>query len=400
MWSMELYRTVDGLRLGELPLVAHRWRRSVRDGNLDGAPDGLSESETMGLRWSYDSLDAAGWIDRGAPSWGGLLADLLMPMKHSIMLLRDGVPLAGGPIDDPVSFGATEVSLSVSGIESLWMRRFLVPERFAADRQIHWSGVSLGSIAKRAVELAMEKPSGMLPVEVPVEESARHERTFQAFNVANLDIASVLEKLSDVDGGPDIVFRPKVDGDRFVFDMIVGSARDPWIGQDTVHDFEQGSTDVESVECDVSARYVAHRVYAVGGESDVSTPVRRYDSRIPDGWPLLEEVVSDTDIRYPDEGEELTDAERAKLVENADARLDELGRSALQSFPVVQPRVFVRAGGSTPLGRFWPGELVDVTVHDAPPFEAGTHRWRLLEMLGDSTESVELVFDPVVLGRT
>lgn len=400
MWSLELFRTVDGHRLGELPLVAFSFALTVRDARMDGDPTGLSEDVATGLTFTHDMLERAGWIDRATEGWQARLADMFMPDKHGIMALFNGEPIVGGPIGNPVAFSHGRVVLSVDGLHQILARRYVVPETFRADRQLHWSGLTLGSIAKRAVEQVMSKPSGALPINLPEDQADIHERTYQGFNVANLAARDILEKLSDVENGPDIILRPKTDGNRFTWDLVTGTATDPWIGQDTVHDFEQGSTDVETITADLSTEYIAHRVYAVGGESDVATPARRYSTTVPDGWPLLEAVVSDTDIRYPDDGDDLTAEERTHLTDNANRLLDGIGKALLASSPVVQPRMRVRADGSTPLGRFWPGELAQVTVHESAPFTPGTYLWRVLAISGSVEGSVELVFDPVSLDRT
>lgn len=383
-WSLELFRTVDGLRLGELPLVDFSWSLGLREGHLDGPPTGVGEADVTSLEFSLDALTDTGWINPEVRGWQNTLLHLFMPIKHGIMLLRDGAPLVGGPIGGVVSITETGVSLDVDSWATILGSRFVVPESlvkglWTGDRQIRFAGQSLGTIGKSAMVKAMEKPSGALPFTFPVDEAARHERTYQAFNVANLSVADIHEKLANVISGPDITYRPYVASpQKFAWRYMAGSNRDPYLGQDVLHDWEYGSEDVHGLTVDVSAEFIAHRVYGVGDGQDVGTLVTRRDVEVPPEWPLIEKVVSDSGIKKLD-------------------LLNEFADGHLNQWPLAQPRMTVRADGSTPLGTFWPGEMARVTVSGHPAFPDDTYDFRILSMSGDAGENVELVFDPVVI---
>lgn len=378
MWSLELFRTIDGLRLGGLPKVSFSWARTVRDGKMDAPPQGPGDQSLQSFKFSMAALESAGWIDRGELGWQNRLIGNFMPTRHGIMALWDGVPVVGGVIGDDVSWDASGVSLSVDGITKVLASRFVVPEDFRADIQVSWAGYSLGTIAKRIVQYVMKKPSGALPITFMDDEPAERSRNYQAFNIANLSAAALIENISNVSNGPDIDFRPyAVDEQHFAWRMVTGSEHDPWLGQDVVHDWEQGSPDVMSMSGSLSAAFIAHRVFGVGDGQDVGTTVARVDAEIPPEWPLIEKVFSDSTLSTVD-------------------GLSEAAAGELNQWPLLQLKMTVRADGSTPLGSFWPGELAAVTVHDVPVLEGGTYLLRLLGMSG-SGGKVDLIFDAMAV---
>lgn len=312
-WTLELFRTVDGLRLGELPSTAFTWTSGLRTGQMEGKSTGLGSQELGGLKFSLDSLEQSGWLDRTQPGWQARLASTLMPVKHGIMALYDGRPIEGGPIGENVDIDPDGYRLTVDSFSKLLRDRYLVPEDFTPTKQITAKGRALGALAMRALEVGMAKPSGGLPVELPPVEVGTDSQIWKAYNVASLSVLEKIESLADVDGGPDIAFRPKVaDDSHFVWEAQHGTSTQPYLGQSVVQDWEEGSPDVESLTARLSAAHVAHRVYAVGGGNDVSTPVEREQDLPRDGWPLIERVVTDSSISaVPDQDEWKKTAEEA-----------------------------------------------------------------------------------------
>ncbi|WP_334152954.1 hypothetical protein [Microbacterium sp.] len=296
MWTLELFRTVDGLRYGELPAAGFSWSRELRKGSLDAPPQGLGTERASGLEWSVASLEAAGWIDRNESGWQERLVALFMPKKHGVIALYDGIPIAGGPIADTVSFEADTVAITVDDYAAgILSRRFVVPETFSPKKQVKVTGKSIGGLAVEALRVAMRKPAGGLPFELPASETGTQTAEWKGYAVAQLAAEDVITDFADL--GPDIDFRPKVlDEQHFVWEVVHGSADQLELGQTTVHDWEQGSPDVVSITSTLSTAYIAHRVYAVGGGQDVATPIQRRDAEVPEGWPLIEQVISDSTI--------------------------------------------------------------------------------------------------------
>jgi hypothetical protein len=379
---MERFQTVDGLRLGELPLVPFSFTRTVRDGKILAPPQNLANQSSSGLRWSVDSL--AHLIARDRPDWQARLRDLLMPSRIGIMLLYNGVPIIGGPIGDTVRITTVGVELEVVGYTQLLKQRYLVPEDgFSAKKQYRWTKLSLGTIARRIVSTVLEKASGALPITFLPERKGTHERTYQAFNVPNLDAHHLLENLSNVQNGPDIDFRPVIVDDRyFEWQMLTGTDEDPYIGQDVIHDWELGSPSVGQLSADLSAAPIVHRAYGIGDGQDVGTYLTLPSIPVPAGWPIRETTVTDGQITK--EGDKT-------------GRLAALAQGMLNPYPVLQLSLQVRADGVTPLGKFWPGEIANVTVRDHPALADGTYRLRILEFSGTESDMLTLTFDPLIL---
>jgi len=385
MWTLELFRVVDGQRLGELPLVDFSWQRSVRNGSMSGPPRDVGESSMGGLKFPVMALAENGWFNVEEPNWQVRLRSMFMPRKHGIMALWNGLPIVGGPIGHQVRFEWDHVELVVDGIEDILAQRFLVsenPPRGYSRSQITYAGMSLGTIAKRVLGFALGKPGGSLPITFDPDVKGGHRRTYQGFNVANLGIMELVQGISNVQNGPDVVLRPYVrDGARFAWRMETGTDTDPYIHTPLVHDFEIGAEHVVDFSAVMSTEYVAHRVYGVGAGQDVNTMVMRAGGDVPPGWPLIESVFSDSALKS-----------NRRLADECSARIN--------PYPVLGASMTVRADVNPGLGRIWPGDKAQVTVTRHTALPAATYDMRILSMSGDAGEIVKLDFDPVLLEVT
>lgn len=382
MWSLELFRTVDGLRLMELPVVPFTWSTSVRDSSMDGDPDNLSSEEFSGLTFSYDALATV--MSLSGSDWQNRVLSTFTPTKHGIMALWNGVPVVGGPINPTVEIDRTGVKVTIDSYWDILARRYMVSEtEYSAHRQIAATDRQLYSIASHILQTVMNKPSGALPLVLPGWAYGSHTRTWQGFNVVNLGATKLLEEIANVVNGPDLVLRPRVNGQKFEWVLVHGTDTNPHIGQDTLHDWEELSQWAGELTATLSSAYVAHRVYAVGDGSDVGTHIARRDSGVPAEWPLLELVVSDSSIT----AESDTDS----------SRLNAFADGNLNAHPVIGLRLSVDGNGATQLGQFWPGELARVTTRGNPALADGSYDLRILSMSGSDSSVVTLEFDPMVL---
>lgn len=382
MWSVEVFETVSGQRLVELPVPEFSWSRTLRDSSVSEPGHGMSDVGVTGMVLTRGMLSEV--MDVTRSGWQLRVRDLLMPVKHGVMFLWDGVPIVGGPISDTIRFTHDRVEVTVDSIANLLARRFAVTARFDPLTQLTFKNLSLGSIAARVVQAGMSRPAGGLPIRFLPERAGTHERNYQGFNVANLDVNKLLDEISDVVHGPDIDFRPQVDGQRFFWRMVTGeSDTNPYIGQETVHDWEVGTVDTGELAVDLSAKVVAHRVFAVGDGQDAGTHVAAFDIPVPDGWPLVEVTATDSTVKAADDRD--------------NARLRALAQARLNARPAVQAVLDVRADGAVPLGTFWPGEVAQVTVSEHLGLPDGTYAMRILEMSGDEGDWVKLTFDPLLI---
>lgn len=379
---------MDGLRLGDLPMVPLSWSRQVRDGKMEAPHEGDSVQAVSSITLPYDGLHSLGVVDMTKTGWRRDLAHNLMPLMTGAVLCWDGVPVVMGPFTGTPSFGDDGLGVTVGGVTAILARRAVVPEAFSARASLSYRGLSLGTIAKRVVQQALSKPNGGLPITFDPDETAAdnadHQRTYNGYNVANLMCADVLSKIANVGGnseggtyGPDIDFRPEiVDSQHYGWHMHTGTDRDPYIGQSVMHDWEEGSEGTGRVQSKFTADYIAHRVYGVGDGQDEGTRVARVGTSIPEFMPLLETVISDSQW-------------------TSDDLVKAHARSALCATALEGPTLTVRADGAEPLGTFWPGDQARVTTHDSADFGTKTLNLRIQQMEGDETGDVKLTFDPI-----
>lgn len=382
---MEAVRIMDGLRLGDLPMVPLTWSRSVRDGKMYAPHEGDSAQAVSSITLPYDGLHTTGVIDVTKQGWRRELTHTLMPIMTGAVLCWDGTPIVMGPFTGKLKLGEDGLQVTVGGVTDILARRYAVPESFGAKAKLSYNGLSLGTIAKRLVQVAMSKPNGGLPISFSPDETAAndasHQRTYNGFNIANLSVSDLLSKIANVGGdsvggvyGPDIDFRPVVrDSLHYGWHMHTGTEKDPYIGQGSMHDWEEGAEGTGWLVEQVSADYVAHRVYAVGDGQDEGTRVARVDARIPEFMPLMEATISDSQWTNDD-------------------LLRAHARGALSPTPLSGASLDVRADGAEPLGTFWPGDQARVTTHDTGA--ASTRTLRIQQMSGDESGAVTLTFDP------
>ena len=229
-----------------------------------------------------------------------------------------------------------------------------------------------------------------MPIDLPyLGETGIHERTYEAWDVQNLSGRDILQKLAGVIGGPDMQFRPYLADSRHVrWRFLAGSDADVYLGQDTVHVLSYARGQHSSIE-DLRIDYLGpeHRIYATGSGSDKAQMTHMVEDlslvRQMDPWPLREAAWSDTDAdNWP------------LLRDHAAAQLAAAGRPLMQ----ISGSMHVDALGAGdrplhPLGSMWPGERVDLDIQGFPTLEDGTYECRLMQMSGDQSDRVDLVFD-------
>ncbi|GMA33501.1 hypothetical protein [Litorihabitans aurantiacus] len=293
-WSLHVFDVTTGAILQQLPLVPFTWSHKVRDSSAEGRETGTGDGEFSSLSFPWAAL----------PTRVEDVNDLLMPGKRGILAaFQERAVVAGiiGPRAD--TYAGTTFPLRP--LSSLLERRFAVAETDSLSTS--WFGYSrhsLGTYAKRLVEHAMSKPGGALPILLPPEEplpmmvdDPSFRRTYRGFDLANLAISDLLDELANVEGGPDIAFRPElVSPDRMVWRMSVGTLADPYIGQDRDHSWATTAPGghASGFRQLVSADFRADRVYGAGAGQDEGTVTAKAEnlSLTARGWPLVERVIA------------------------------------------------------------------------------------------------------------
>jgi hypothetical protein len=397
MWRAYLADTMTGLIDSPLDLPSFSWSMSIGDFALTTTRGkDVGEGEASGIRVPWDAVPGSTPSARARE----VCAD-----RRSVVLFWRSSWTPEGELGTPVMMGAItprtdtwlDTSFSLDSPMGILSSRYLVREgTYGADKNgttssvFSWSGMSLRGIASEVGwQCTTGKPGGMLPIDWQYRgERGGHERTYNGFDVQNLSCAGILSKLSDVQCGPDMRFRPYLaDGQHVRLRFEAGSDADVYIGQDRVHRLacRRFGGDLEDVTVDHVGPVM--RVYASGAGTDkaqltcMGEDMSLCEQTEP--WPLRETAWSDPDT-------DQLDLLRAHAA----------GMLAANRSPVMQIKGSIHANDANqdgtplhPLGSMWPGETVEIALDGFPSLPDGVYRSRLMRMEGDETDRVDLTFD-------
>lgn len=370
-WTVYLIQTTTG-RIGpQIDVDATTW----------GIPlNGIETLSTVVKKASLPkNLDLNLWL---SPWWAGVL-----------LLWKDVVVFAGPIVSRPLE-DFNNIKLDCSGIRILFTDRFVTQEFLdwsqLATSSLTYTGMSLGTIAKRAVQASMNKSGGALPIAFPVPDElgyaddADHQRTYEGFNIANINCDKLLTDLSNVSRGPDIMFKPRLlDASRVVWDFWTGVAGQPRIAQSNllVWDTDAATGQVADLSIVSTGAYMTNRVYSTGAGTDQGTVITVSENHAPLelGYPLLEAAISIS--QSPDD----------RVV-----RAHGEGVLAANTDMLREITLTVHTNGIYRFGSYWPGDAMDIFTKDWFTFKDGRHRCRLLHMSGDlsTASSIKLNLQP------
>lgn len=399
-WRAYVCDTMTGLIAFPIDLPAFSWSLTVSDSSMrttSGKGTGEGEASSLKVPWSaVPGADAAA------------RASALASLRRSVCLMwqteEDAATALPGT---PVVFGAigqrvdTQLDTTFSLVSplSLLAQRYLVREgRFGtaplggsqasggSSDAVSYGGMSLRGIASEVGYLCTSaKPGGLLPIDWTYRgERGGNGRTFRAYDVQNLSCASILEGISNVDGGPDMQLRPYLDADgRHVrLSFLAASDGDVYLGRSTVRrlaSFPGGGT-----LGNVSVAHAApvSRVYATGAGTEEKQLCHLAEDltlqRLHDPWPLCETSQSDSDA---DSLSLLSSRARSALAGTSRPAIQLSGQVAANDPDAPSP------------GSMWPGETVEVALDGFPSLPDGVYRMRLMEMSGDEGDVVKVKFD-------
>lgn len=390
-WRAWLCDTITGLVDVPIDVPTFSWGLSISDSSLATTRDkGTGDETGTGMSLPVTAFPAA---DKAA------LSRMLAPTRRAMCLAWDdgsdmGVPIIWGAMGEP-TVGWEDVSFDLRSPLTLLASRYAVREGvFGAGTcststdAISYTSMSLRGILASLGELCTKaKPGGMLPIDWRhAGEAGSHERTYSAYDIANLAWKTLATNIANVDGGPDFQFRPYwADSQHVRLSFEAGSDSEPYLAQagviPTLTCFSGGGT-IEDLS--VACLGPAMRVYGTGSGSDEATLCHLSQDLAlctqADPWPLMESTASDSDC------------DSADLVRSHAGAALAAGRT-----PLVQLTGKVSlsdVGGITP-GQVWPGQLVDVDVRDHPYLPEGTYRMRLMSMAGDQSDVATLTFDQI-----
>ena len=308
-----------GRRITQIPVSDCNWsvqHRGTGDISIDIPLDAdefavLERSWVGGLYFGEGAVVSPETFPVAAtPVWrpgDGLRPEFLSaiePARCFMAVLEDDLVIEAGPIWSwDYTHGGT-LRVKALGMRSLFDHRYvmgLLAEDWASWEQT-WSGMSLGTIAKRLVALAMSHTGGALPIDLPADETAAddadHTRTYRGHELAT--VLSRLDQLMDVQNGPDIAFEPYLTTDRLGvrWRMRVGTEAQPMLyqrGDDHVWDSSAPQGGVSGLSVSRDATGLAMRSWVTGaGQDEALLMARREPAQIGEvdlrdvGFPLLE----------------------------------------------------------------------------------------------------------------
>lgn len=305
-----------------------------------------------------------------------------MPWSGGVLFTytgQDGVeePIVAGPIYDYEYETTDTLTFLCGGIRKILERRLVWSD-------LSFKNMAYGDMAWGLVSHGMDKPGGKLPIiHGTPSENGRFEKNYQRWNLANNDIDKLLTDLSELQRGPDIMFRPQwadEDHTRIVWVMVNGTQLNPSIPQNGEPDFDTtaAKADIGAPTISSSAKYVNSRVW-VTGSGEGEGVVRVYAENlvgVQNGMPFLETVISASD-----------QSEQGALQAKANGAL-------VSPYEMVDQVTFtVRANSRKhPLGSYHVGDTAQVTLKGWLNIPDGTRPMKIISANGDFTDAVTLDF--------
>lgn len=242
----------------------------------------------------------------------GITSRWLRPWAQGFVLTLESeamgeVPVFAGPITAPPDEYVDSLSFSVSGIRSIFEHRFLLKEDYNAasltalrESKLTYKDKSLAYIAQDIVKKGMAKQGGYLPIRFATNPgTGKNTRTYHGYDLENNRIDKRLTELSNVIGGPDIMFIPEWTDStqQFVrWAMYTGTPGYPPISQAWTMVLDAGAPEphISELSMNVDGSHYATRAYATGTGEGAGIAMRMEDNKslLRDGHPLLENSTS------------------------------------------------------------------------------------------------------------
>lgn len=232
-------------------------------------------------------------------SFGGVTSkvdpSVIVPGKTVLGCEVNGVILDAGPIwETAFDFDTLQLTLTGAGIRSYFEHRFVLPANVSTHlgSDSSFTNLSYRTIAKRVVQQAQAWTNGALPITFESDVAGSYVRTYLGADLNTVDDA--LSKLTGVENGPDIDFRPSFNSDRTAISwaMVTGSPELVQSGADWVWDMSIPTSPVRAASKKQSGAVLASREWATGGtpEGAAARIVSTASSGVltSAGFPMLE----------------------------------------------------------------------------------------------------------------
>lgn len=230
--------------------------------------------------WPYQNWVVVEWAPPGSLAWKILYA---------------------GVITKPVySWASKTLTLPHTDIWAFWPKRHVLPDRSndLASKKITWTGLSAGTIAKRAVQAGLDGQGSPLnyglPIVFPADVAGSITRPVYGYNVET--VQDILDEVMESDGGPDIDFRPRWSSEgtlEWVMEMNANKS----LVFDYNLDAEQ--TPVVDMKYALDGSRLSNKVYGLGEGSEKKMLVRQSSGDLSP-YPALESTASFKEINKLD----------------------------------------------------------------------------------------------------
>lgn len=363
-----VYQTTTGEYVDTLPASAWSWRRSVSGaGSLSVTIPLTEQSAGMNLRgalapWrttlAVRDLDTGRVVAAGVVygrQWDADTGTLKVDCADLWDLLK--LRLVIDPSLD--NFGTAAVEEVNGEAVGLWTKRMRG---------------SLGDIARDLV--AMTVKVGPLPVVLPPRTGGGHERTYEGADFAS--IASRLSELTQVIGGPEIIFNPRINASsgRLEWAMMIGG---PELVTAT-HRWDARRRVVPLIELSVEedASDMVGDSWARGGTQEDRVLISHHHDRWLErnGWPLLQAADTShstvSDLRVLAQWARTPTKLRSESVEVIQLKARRSGESGMDLADALTP-----------------GDHI-MLRHDDPYLGSGVMALKVLELGGDEGEWVSV----------
>lgn len=292
--------------------------------------------------------------------------------------------LQAGPVwSHSYDAAAKRLTIGAAGVLSYYDHRLVLPVLAAnvspASVTTTATG-SLGTIAKRLVQLAHTHTGGALPIVFPADVAGTDSRDYPGNSPAL--IGQAIRDLANTDGGPEVQFVPRrnpADGRFLQWVMRIGTPTQPLlvqVGADWTWDAAVPKSSVNGISVARDGSSVATRVWQQGSGTDNAVLYGRADSTVllGAGFPLLEVQGSGTE----------TVTSQTQL--NAQAR----GLQTKSAKPVETWTVRVRRDAAPNVAAYSLGDWARLNIAGDPYLPDGDYRMRVTGKSGDESTDVSL----------
>lgn len=392
-----------GQIFSKIDIGSFSWTMTISDSTISTKPTkevGKDEVENVDVEWSV--VPGETQAEKAISLMPGMKAIAIFSQDDDDKLNNGlGVPMLWGGISNRKS-NWNSTTFSVDSVYQMLADRYAIREGAFKDGvstdYVGFSKKTIRGIAAYVGWLCTSaKPGGELPVDWQYinenhvwkqgEDSNKHVRTYNAWNVNNISGKDIFDKLTGVQDGVDMQWRaymadPNHVRVRFVAGTDEQQYLEPESGRIIRFVCHDGSGNLENLEVDYSKTY--QRVYATGAGEDQATVTAFAEDlstvNREDGLALNELAMSDTD-----------DDKVSLLKRDALARLD------AKKIPLMQfSGEFDENDPSTPrIGLIHTGEPCIIDLKGYPDVPDGLYETAIMELSGDETSKVHVVFDAI-----